>query len=114
MTSLATTSLALVVAALAAGCAVDSQTASGSEPASTPEYRTGSNIPVRERRPTTSDEKAQRRRAGRRGAPRRSGRQADELRRGRAARRYFSGSAMKPIRVSPAFWTMPISSATRP
>ena len=58
MTSLATTSLALVVAALAAGCAVDSQTASGSEPAATPEYRTGSNIPVRERRPTTSDEKA--------------------------------------------------------
>ena len=31
-----------------------------------------------------------------------------------AAGRYFSGSAMKPIRVSPAFWTMPISSATRP
>ena len=58
MTSLVTTSLALVVAALASGCAVESQTASGSEPASPPEYRTGSNIPVRERRPTTSEEKA--------------------------------------------------------
>jgi hypothetical protein len=58
MTSLATTSLALVVAALAAGCAVDSQTASGSEPASVPEYRTGSNIPVRERRSPTGEERA--------------------------------------------------------
>lgn len=58
MTALVTTSLALVVAAIASGCAIESQTASGSEPASTPEYRTGSNIPVRERRPTTSGEKA--------------------------------------------------------
>jgi len=58
MTSLATASLALIVAALASGCAVDSQTAPGNEPASTPEYRTGSNIPVRERRPATADEKA--------------------------------------------------------
>ena len=56
--SLATTSLALLVAALATGCAADSGTAPGNEPASTPEYRTGSNIPVRERRPTTSEEKA--------------------------------------------------------
>ena len=58
MTSLATTSLALVVAALATACAADSPTAPGNEPASTPEYRTGSNISVRERRPTTSEEKA--------------------------------------------------------
>ena len=58
MTSLATTSLAVVVAALATGCAVDSQTAPGSEPVSPPEYRTGSNIPVRESRSTTSEEKA--------------------------------------------------------
>ena len=58
MTSLATTSLALVVAALATGCAVDSQTASGNAPTSTREYRTGSNIPVREPRSTTSEEKA--------------------------------------------------------
>ena len=58
MTSLATTSLALVVAALATGCAVDSQTASGNSPTSTREYRTGSNIPVREPRSTTSEEKA--------------------------------------------------------
>jgi len=57
MTSLASTSLALVVAALATGCAVDSQTAPGNEPASTPEYRTGSNIPVRERRSATSEDK---------------------------------------------------------
>jgi len=58
MTSFATASLAVVVAALAAGCAVDSQTAPGNEPVSTREYRTGSNIPVREPRSTTSGEKA--------------------------------------------------------
>ena len=58
MTSPATTALALIVAALAAGCAVDSQTAPGNEAASTREYRTGSNIPVREPRSTTSAEKA--------------------------------------------------------
>jgi len=58
MTSPATTALALIVAALAAGCAVDSQTAPGNEAASTREYRTGSNIPVREPRSTTSEEKA--------------------------------------------------------
>jgi hypothetical protein len=58
MTSLAATSLALVVAALATGCAVDSQTAPSKESMSMPEYRTGSNISVRERRSTTSEEKA--------------------------------------------------------
>ena len=58
MTSIATVSLTLVVAALAAGCAADSQTASGSEPRATQEYRTGSNIPVREPRSTSSEEKA--------------------------------------------------------
>ena len=114
MTSLATTSLALVVAALAAGCAVDPRPRPAASRQATPEYRTGSNIPVRERRPTTSDEKAKAAAPAERAAPCRSARQDDELRRGRAARRYFSGSAMKPIRVSPAFWTMPISSATRP
>ena len=57
MNCLATTSLVLLVAALATGCAVDSQTAPGSEPVSPPEYRTGSNIPVRERRSATSEDK---------------------------------------------------------
>jgi hypothetical protein len=113
MTSLATTSLALVVAALATGCAVDSQTAPSNQPTSTREYRTGSNIPVREPRSTTSEEKAAAaRRPTRRALPIRPSSRRTEAR--RAARRYFSGSAMKPIRVSPAFWTMPISSATRP
>lgn len=58
MTSIATASLTLVLAALAAGCAADSQTAPSSEPRATLEYRTGSNIPVREPRSTTSEEKA--------------------------------------------------------
>ena len=58
MNCLATTSLVLLVAALATGCAVDSQTAPSNQPTSTREYRTGSNIPVRERRPTTSEERA--------------------------------------------------------
>jgi len=58
MTSIATASLALAVAALAAGCAADSSTASGNEPMAPREYRTGSNIPVREPRSTSSDEKA--------------------------------------------------------
>jgi len=58
MTSLATTALALVVTALASGCAVDSQGAPANQPAPTREYRTGSNIPVREPRSTTAEEKA--------------------------------------------------------
>ena len=58
MPSTATVSLALVVAALSAACAADSSTATGTEAKAPPEYRTGSNILVRERRPTTSDEKA--------------------------------------------------------
>ena len=59
MTSLATTSLVVVVAALAGGgCALDSQTGPGNEPSPTREYRTGSNIPVREPRSTTGEEKA--------------------------------------------------------
>ncbi len=58
--SIATVSLALVVAALAAGCAADSQPASSSrsEPKAPPEYRTGSNIPVREPRNTSEEQKA--------------------------------------------------------
>jgi hypothetical protein len=58
MTSIATASLALVVAALAAGCATDSQTPSSNEPQAPREYRTGSNIPVREPRSTSSEDKA--------------------------------------------------------
>ncbi len=58
MTSIATVSLTLALAALAAGCAADSQTAPGSESRATHEYRTGSNIPVREPRSTSSEEKA--------------------------------------------------------
>ena len=58
MTSIATASLALVVAALAAGCATDSTTATSNEVKAPAEYRTGSNIPVREPRSTSSDEKA--------------------------------------------------------
>ena len=58
MTSFATTSLTLVVAALAAGCAVDSQTTTSDQPRAPLEYRTGSNIPVREPRSTTSADKA--------------------------------------------------------
>lgn len=55
--SLATASLALVVAALAAGCAAESQAVSN-EPAAPREYRTGSNIPVHEPRSTTDEDKA--------------------------------------------------------
>ena len=58
MTSFATTTMTLVVAALATGCAADSQTAPSNEPRGTLEYRTGSNIPIREPRSTTSAEKA--------------------------------------------------------
>ena len=58
MTSLVTRSLALLLAALASACAVDSGTASSAEPSPTREYRTGSNIPVREPRSTTAEEKA--------------------------------------------------------
>ena len=59
MTSTAPFALVLAVAALAAGCAADSQTtAPSNEPRATLEYRTGSNIPVREHRATTSTEKA--------------------------------------------------------
>lgn len=59
MTSIATASLALAVAALTAGCAADSHpAASGSEPRVAPEYRTGSNIPVREPRSTADTEKS--------------------------------------------------------
>jgi len=58
MTSIVTASLALAVAALAAGCAADFQTASGNEPMAPREYRTGSNIAVREPRATSPEEKA--------------------------------------------------------
>ena len=84
-----------------------------SEPKAPREYRTGSNIPVREPR-STSDE-AKPRAAAPADAQRPAARPARRrLSRRRAPRRYFSGSATKPIRVSPAFWTMPMSSATRP
>jgi len=58
MPSTATVSLALVVAALSAACAADSSTATGTEAKAPPEYRTGSNIAVREPRTTTAAEKA--------------------------------------------------------
>jgi hypothetical protein len=58
MTSRITVSLALVVAALAAGCAADSQMTTSSEPKAPPEYRTGSNIPVREHRSTSEEAKS--------------------------------------------------------
>jgi type IV pilus biogenesis protein CpaD/CtpE len=58
MTSIVTASLALAVAALAAGCAADAQTAPGNEPMAPREYRTGSNIAVREPRSTSPEEKA--------------------------------------------------------
>jgi len=59
MTSLVTRSLALVLAALASACAVDSGTAPSNEPSPTREYRTGSNIPVKEPKTTTDEERTQ-------------------------------------------------------
>jgi hypothetical protein len=58
--SFVSASLALVVAALAAGCATDSQPAASStnEAKPAPEYRTGSNIPVREPRTESEQDKA--------------------------------------------------------
>lgn len=59
MTSRATASVALVLAALAAGCAADAQNPSTSAaPQPEREYRTGSNIPVHEPRPSTAEERA--------------------------------------------------------
>ena len=58
MTSRITVSLALVVAALAAGCAADSPMTNSSEPKAPLEYRTGSNIPVREHRPPSEEAKS--------------------------------------------------------
>ena len=58
MTSTATSSLALVVAALATACAADATTGPGNETRAPAEYRTGSNIPVREPRATPPAEKA--------------------------------------------------------
>ncbi|HSC64209.1 MAG TPA: hypothetical protein VLD35_11270 [Caldimonas sp.] len=58
MTSTATVSLALVVAALATACAADTTTAPGNETRGPVEYRTGSNIPVREPRTSAPAEKA--------------------------------------------------------
>ena len=56
MTAIAPASLLLVIAALASGCASDPQ-ASAKEPKEQPEYRTGSNLPVRNTRPTTEAER---------------------------------------------------------
>jgi hypothetical protein len=50
--------LALVIAALGAGCAADPQATAASEAKAPREYRTGSNIPVREPKATSDDEKA--------------------------------------------------------
>ena len=58
MTSFATRSLALAIAALAAGCAADSaSSAAGAAPKAPAEYRTGSNIPVRDSRPVSEAER---------------------------------------------------------
>lgn len=59
--SIVSGSLALVVAALAAGCATDSPSSAGtrgSEPAASREYRTGSNIPVREPKTPSEHDKS--------------------------------------------------------
>lgn len=47
----------LAYAVLGAGCAATDATPSSSEPHEQPEYRTGSNIPVRVARPKTQEEK---------------------------------------------------------
>jgi hypothetical protein len=72
MITVSTRSLALVLATLAAACAaVDDK--SPVEPRAPREYRTGSNIPVRESRPATEEERA------------RTAEQMSELQRGGAA-----------------------------
>ncbi|HEV7575310.1 MAG TPA: hypothetical protein VGO85_04665 [Caldimonas sp.] len=59
MTAIAPLALVLVIAALGAGCAADPQGATATSEAKAPrEYRTGSNIPVREPKTTSDDEKA--------------------------------------------------------
>ena len=51
--------LAVLVAGLAVGCgAVDDNNKGPAEPVSQREYRTGSNIPVRDPKPTTEEERA--------------------------------------------------------
>jgi type IV pilus biogenesis protein CpaD/CtpE len=51
--------LAVLVAALAVGCAaVDEGNKGPAEPVSQREYRTGSNIPVRDVKPATEEERA--------------------------------------------------------
>jgi hypothetical protein len=59
MTLRATVSFALVFAVLAAGCAADLQSpAAANAPKAEREYRTGSNIPVREPRKSADEERA--------------------------------------------------------
>ena len=59
MTFRATVSFALVFAVLAAGCAADPQPPSAANaPKAEREYRTGSNIPVREPRKSADEERA--------------------------------------------------------
>ena len=57
MTSIPALSAAALMAVLAAGCATADTKAVNAE-TSTPEYRTGSNIPVRGSKPTTEEERA--------------------------------------------------------
>jgi hypothetical protein len=59
MTFRSTASFALVFAVLAAGCAADPQSSSAANaPKAEREYRTGSNIPVREPRKSADEERA--------------------------------------------------------
>ena len=58
MTLVSSCLVAVVAAVLATACAAVDDKAPVAEPKAPPEYRTGSNIPVRERRPTTSEERA--------------------------------------------------------
>jgi hypothetical protein len=72
MTLRAAASFALSLAALAAGCAADPQSPSAANaPTAEREYRTGSNIPVREPRRSADEERA--RAATEAEAPQRSG-----------------------------------------
>ena len=49
----------LAAAALGAGCAAPADTGSSSEPREQPEYRTGSNLPLRLPKPKTKEEREQ-------------------------------------------------------
>jgi hypothetical protein len=58
MTCVSVRFVALIAAVLAVACAAVDDKASAAEPKAQREYRTGSNIPVKDPRPTTDDERA--------------------------------------------------------